>query len=115
MDQLDSIQNCIFEFRGQRVMVDRDLADLYGVATKALFPNSAHILLLFCYQRRGADIGMPGYRVRDVKSHSKGCLLWGYRRHPLLSWKASERLVEGIGTRVRRHPYERTPYFAMSG
>jgi hypothetical protein len=23
--------------------------------------------------------------------------------------------MEGIGTRVRRHPYERTPYFAMSG
>ena len=36
MDQLDNIQNCIFEFRGQRVMVDRDLANLYGVATKAL-------------------------------------------------------------------------------
>lgn len=25
MDQLDNIQNCIFEFRGQRVMVDRDI------------------------------------------------------------------------------------------
>ena len=36
MDQLDNIKNCIFEFRGQRVMVDRDLADLYGVPTKAL-------------------------------------------------------------------------------
>ncbi len=36
MDQLDNIQNCIFEFRGQRVMIDRDLADLYGVPTKVL-------------------------------------------------------------------------------
>ena len=36
MDQLDNIQNCIFEFRGQRVMLDRDLAAMYGVETKAL-------------------------------------------------------------------------------
>ena len=36
MDQLDNIQNCIFDFRGQRVMIDRDLADLYGVPTKVL-------------------------------------------------------------------------------
>ncbi len=36
MDQLDNIQNCIFEFRGQRVMIDRDLANLYGVPTKVL-------------------------------------------------------------------------------
>ena len=36
MDQLDNIQNSIFEFRGQRVMIDRDLADLYGVPTKVL-------------------------------------------------------------------------------
>ncbi len=36
MDELQNIQNLIFEFRGQRVMIDHDLAHLYGVATKAL-------------------------------------------------------------------------------
>jgi DNA-binding PadR family transcriptional regulator len=30
------IQNKIYEIRGQRVMIDRDLAEMYGVQTKAL-------------------------------------------------------------------------------
>ena len=34
MDQLQIIQNRIYEFRGQKVMLDRDLA--YGVQTKVL-------------------------------------------------------------------------------
>jgi len=31
-----TIQDLIFEIRGQKVMIDRDLADLYGVEVKAL-------------------------------------------------------------------------------
>lgn len=34
--ELQVIQNKIYEIRGQRVMLDRDLAELYGVATKVL-------------------------------------------------------------------------------
>lgn len=30
------IQNRIYEFRGQKVMLDRDLAEMYGVQTKVL-------------------------------------------------------------------------------
>ena len=30
------IQSKIYEIRGQQVMLDRDLADLYGVETKVL-------------------------------------------------------------------------------
>lgn len=30
------IQNKIYFIRGQRVMIDRDLADMYGVETRAL-------------------------------------------------------------------------------
>lgn len=30
------IQNKIYEIRGQEVMIDRDLAEMYGVQTKAL-------------------------------------------------------------------------------
>lgn len=33
---VDQIQNMIYEIRGQRVMLDSDLATLYGVETKAL-------------------------------------------------------------------------------
>ncbi len=34
MDQLQIIQNRIYEFRGQKVMLDCDLAEMYGVQTK---------------------------------------------------------------------------------
>ncbi len=34
--ELDVIRNKIYEIRGQRVMLDRDLAQLYGVETKVL-------------------------------------------------------------------------------
>lgn len=36
MEIIRSIQNRIYEIRGERVMLDRDLADLYEVETKAL-------------------------------------------------------------------------------
>ena len=36
MQIIQSIQNRIFEIRGERVMLDKDLASLYGTETKAL-------------------------------------------------------------------------------
>ena len=36
MDIIRSIQNRIYDLRGQRVMLDRDLAALYGSQTKSL-------------------------------------------------------------------------------
>ena len=36
MDRLGQIQSKIYEIRGQRVMLDFDLAGLYQVETKAL-------------------------------------------------------------------------------
>ena len=36
MEIIRSIQNRIYEIRGERVMLDRDLADMYEVETKAL-------------------------------------------------------------------------------
>lgn len=36
MDNLQLIQSKIHEIRGQRVMLDRDLAEMYGVETRAL-------------------------------------------------------------------------------
>ena len=36
MDSLEPIKRKIYEIRGQRVMLDRDLAELYGVETKVL-------------------------------------------------------------------------------
>ena len=36
MNQLQVIQSKIYEIRGQRVMLDFDLAELYGIETKYL-------------------------------------------------------------------------------
>lgn len=36
MEQLQVIQNKIYEIRGQRVMLDFDLAELYGTETSQL-------------------------------------------------------------------------------
>lgn len=36
MDDLQIIQDKIYEIRGQRVMLDRDLAEMYGVETRRL-------------------------------------------------------------------------------
>ena len=36
MEELQVIQNKIYEIRGTKVMLDRDLAEMYGVETKAL-------------------------------------------------------------------------------
>ena len=36
MDELENIRNKIHEIRGQRVMLDRDIAVFYGVETKRL-------------------------------------------------------------------------------
>ncbi|MBR6456071.1 MAG: ORF6N domain-containing protein [Prevotella sp.] len=36
MNDIEIIQSKIFEIRGQRVMLDRDLAAMYGVETKRL-------------------------------------------------------------------------------
>ena len=35
-DKVTPIQNMIYEIRGQKVMLDRDLAQLYGVELKAM-------------------------------------------------------------------------------
>lgn len=36
MEQLELIQSKIYDIRGQKVMIDRDLAEMYGVETRAL-------------------------------------------------------------------------------
>lgn len=36
MEAIQSIQSKIYEIRGQKVMFDRDLAEMYGVETRVL-------------------------------------------------------------------------------
>nr|WP_240671001.1 ORF6N domain-containing protein [Lacibacter luteus] len=54
MQIIRSIQNRIYEIRGERVMLDRDLAELYGTETKflnlAVKRNSKRFPLDFMFQ-----------------------------------------------------------------
>ena len=56
MKEITVIQNKIYEIRGQRVMLDRDLAELYGVTTSALNQavkrNSDRVLPTSCFDSR---------------------------------------------------------------
>lgn len=36
MEHIQLIQNKIYDIRGRKVMLDRDLAELYGVETRSL-------------------------------------------------------------------------------
>ena len=54
MDELQNIQNLIYEIRGVKVMLDKDLADLYHVTTgnlnKAVKRNQKRFPLDFMFQ-----------------------------------------------------------------
>ncbi len=81
MEQLEVIQSKIYEIRGQKIMLDRDLAEMYGVPTKALnqavkrnidrFPDD------FMFQL--TDDETQNWRSQFVTSNS---IKMGVRRNP---------------------------------
>ena len=80
---VDNIKTKIYEFRGQKVMIDRDLADLYHIETKVLnqavkrnikrFPTDAMFIL--------TKDEFESLRSQFVTSNKRG----GARYMPLLS------------------------------
>ena len=48
MDELQNIQNLIYVIRGQRVMLDFDLAKIYQVETKYLATSNALRVMTLC-------------------------------------------------------------------
>ena len=81
MEQLQVIQSKIYEIRGQKVMLDRDLAEMYGVQTKVLnqavkrnierFPND------FMFQLTNEET--QNWKSQIVTSNS---IKMGLRRNP---------------------------------
>lgn len=81
MDQLQLIQSKIYEIRGLKVMIDRDLAEMYGVETRVLnqavkrnierFPND------FMFQL--TDNEMHDWKSQIVMSNT---IKMGIRRKP---------------------------------
>ena len=98
--QPEQIERAVLLIRGQRVMLDRDLAALYGVETKNLnkavrrnldrFPADFMFQLSWCEQKRTAVVSKGGQFVvsktgRASKSGRFACSAWPLnagRAHP---------------------------------
>lgn len=81
MNELQAIQNKIYEIRGQKVMLDRDLAELYGVETRALNQavkrNADRFPSDFMFQLTNEEVDI--WKSQIVMSNS---IKMGVRRNP---------------------------------
>ena len=107
MEIIRSIQNRIYEIRGERVMLDRDLAALYETETKALnlavkrnikrFPADFMFQLTkeeFEIIRSQVDAVEEGQRLRLQNETSKG---WGGTRYlPYVFTEQGVAMLSGI-------------------
>ena len=81
MEQLEVIQSKIYDIRGQKVMLDRDLAEMYGVETRALNQavkrNTDRFPVDFMFQLTDEETEI--WKSRIVMSNS---IKMGVRRNP---------------------------------
>ncbi|MDE5874109.1 MAG: ORF6N domain-containing protein [Muribaculaceae bacterium] len=81
MNELDIIRSKIYEIRGQKVMLDRDLAEMYGVETRALNQsvkrNSDRFPKDFMFQLTDEEVEI--WKSQIVMSNS---VKMGMRRNP---------------------------------
>lgn len=79
---IENIQQCIYLIRGQKVMLDRDLANLYGVTTGALNQavqrNQRRFPLDFMFQLSREEL--KNWKSQNVISNSS--LRMGLRKAP---------------------------------
>ena len=80
MDELQNIQNLIYEIRGVKVMLDKDLADLYHVTTgnlnKAVKRNQKRFPLDFMFQRNQEEF----QKLKENLIFQNGISNWGGTR-----------------------------------
>ena len=82
MNEIESISSKIFEFRGQKVMLDRDLAEMYGVETRTL--NQA--------VKRNADRFPEDFMFRLTDEETS-------------EWKSQIVMSSSVKMGVKRNPY----------
>jgi len=92
----ERVQRVIYLFRGQRVMLDYDLADLYGVPTKALKQavkrNIDRFLPDFMFELRGQEFA--NLRSQIVTS---SLYRWGGRRYkPMAFTQEGVAMLSGV-------------------
>ena len=80
MDELQNIQNLIYEIRGVKVMLDKDLADLYHVTTgnlnKAVKRNKKRFPLDFMFQLNQEEF----QKLKENLIFQNGISNWGGTR-----------------------------------
>ena len=80
MDELQNIQNLIYEVRGVKVMLDKDLADLYHVTTgnlnKAVKRNQKRFPLDFMFQLNQEEF----QKLKENLIFQNGISNWGGTR-----------------------------------
>ena len=74
MEIIQSLQNRIYEIRGQRVILDKDIAQLYEIETRILnqavkrhidrFPDD------FMFQLTNEEIEAINFQIRDISKDS---------------------------------------------
>lgn len=81
MDNLQLIQNRIYEIRGQKVMLDRDLAEMYGIETRILNQATKRNIERFPedFMFQMTDEEFKNWRSQIVMSNS---IKMGIRRNP---------------------------------
>jgi hypothetical protein len=81
MEQLELIQSKIYDIRGQKVMLDRDLAEMYGVETRALNQAVKRNIERFPedFMFKLNDEELQNWRSQFVMSNS---IKMGIRRNP---------------------------------
>ena len=82
MDELQNIQNLIYEVRGVKVMLDKDLAELYHVTTgnlnKAVKRNKKRFPLDFMFQLNQEEF----QKLKENLIFQNGISNWGGTRKP---------------------------------
>ena len=102
MNELQIIQSKIYEIRGQKVMLDRDLAELYGVETRVLnqavkrnferFPED------FMFQMTDAEVSI--WKSQIVMSNS---IKMGMRRNPFVFTELGVAMLSSVLTLRRQY------------
>lgn len=97
MDQIELIRSRIYDIRGQKVMLDRDLAEMYGVETRilnqAVKRNADRFPEDFMFQM--TDVEMKIWKSQIVMSNS---IKMGIRRNPYVFTELGVAMLSSVLT-----------------
>lgn len=109
MHIIQSIQNKIYEIRGERVMLDRDLAELYGTETKflnlAVKRNSKRFPKDFMFQLSQEEWEDLRFQIETIETGNSLGLQNATSNKPKSLRLQNETLKKGRGQHAKYLPY----------